>query len=188
VKQGPKLLGIDPGSRVVGFALIGATKPKPRSPRDWAVLDIGVIRATAGLSMPARLGEIHTAVFDLLVEMDPQYVAIERAFHGVNAATAIKLGEARGAILSAFARRNLPIHEITPAEVKRVIAGNGAASKEQVYRALQAIMGFDRGRLPLDASDALAIACASSLTLQPGVGASIVKSENCAKPSCDPVC
>jgi crossover junction endodeoxyribonuclease RuvC len=172
----------------VGFALIGATKQKPRSPKDWAVLDIGVIRTTPGISMPARLGEIHSAVFDLLEEMDPQYVAIERAFHGVNAATAIKLGEARGAILSAFARRNLPIHEITPAEVKRIIAGNGAASKEQVYRALQAIMGFDRGRLPLDASDALAIACASSLALQPGIGTSPNRLESRVKLAYDPVC
>lgn len=162
--QRTKILGIDPGSRVVGFALIGANKSKPLSPRDWSVLDVGVIRTSPELDMPARLGQIHTAVFDLAKEMMPQYVSIERAFHGVNAATALKLGEARGAIIAAFARQSLPVFEITPAEVKRIVAGSGAATKEQVYKALQAIMGFDRGRLPLDASDALAIAFTAALT------------------------
>jgi crossover junction endodeoxyribonuclease RuvC len=163
VTEKPKILGIDPGSRVVGFALIGAVKAKPVSPKDWVVLDVGVIRTSTELSMPARLGQIHGAIFDLLSEMAPQYAAIEKAFHGVNAGTALKLGEARGAIIAAFSRRSVPTLEITPAEVKRIIAGNGAASKEQVYQALQALLGFERGRLPLDASDALAIAYASAL-------------------------
>jgi len=161
----PKILGIDPGSRVVGFALIGALKARPVSPKDWTVLDVGVIRATADLSSTQRLGEIHNALFDLIQEMQPQHIAIEKAFHGVNAATAIKLGEARGAIIAASSRHGLPVHEITPAQVKRIIAGNGAATKEQVYMALQALMGFNRGRLPLDASDALAIAYAASLDI-----------------------
>lgn len=160
----PKILGIDPGSRVVGFSLLGATKVKPLSPKDWVVLDVGVIRASTDLAMPVRLGQIHSAVFDLLSEMRPQYAAIEKAFHGVNAATALKLGEARGAILAAFARHTTPVIEITPAEVKRIIAGNGAATKEQVYQALQTLLRFERGRLPLDASDALAIAFAAALT------------------------
>lgn len=160
----PKILGIDPGSRVVGFALIGALKVKPVSPKDWVVLDVGVIRTSPELPMPSRLGQIHGAIFDLLNEMSPQYAAIEKAFHGVNASTALKLGEARGAIIAAFARHSRPVLEITPAEVKRIIAGNGAASKEQVYKALQALLGFERGRLPLDASDALAIAYASALS------------------------
>jgi crossover junction endodeoxyribonuclease RuvC len=159
----PKILGIDPGSRVVGFALIGAVKAKPLSPKDWVVLDVGVIRTSAELPMPSRLGQIHGAIFDLLTEMSPQYAAIEKAFHGVNAGTALKLGEARGAIIAAFSRHSVPTLEITPAEVKRIIAGSGAASKEQVYQALQALLGFERGRLPLDASDALAIAYASAL-------------------------
>ena len=162
--QMPKILGIDPGTRVLGFALIGATKLQPRSPKDWSVLDVGVMKTSANLSMPLRLGEIHNALFDLIGELQPTMVAIEKAFHGVNAATAIKLGEARGSIIAAVGRHSLPMTEITPAQVKRLVAGHGAATKEQVYQALQALLGFDKGRLPHDASDALAIAFVAGLT------------------------
>jgi crossover junction endodeoxyribonuclease RuvC len=161
--QFPRILGIDPGSRVVGFALIGAKKTIPRVPADWKVLDAGIMRANASLAMPPRLGELHSALYDLIRELEPTSVGIERAFHGVNAQSAIKLGEARGALIAAIGRHSLPVHEVTPAEVKRVVAGHGAASKDQVYRALQALLGFDKGTLPLDASDALAIAFAVSL-------------------------
>ncbi len=136
---------------------------RPLTPKDWAVVDVGVMRASASKDLTARLGEIHAAVFDLITEVSPSLVAIEKAFHGLNAATAIKLGEARGVLIAAILRHQLPLHEVTPAEVKRLIAGHGAANKEQVYRALRSILGFDRGQLPLDASDALAIALAASL-------------------------
>jgi crossover junction endodeoxyribonuclease RuvC len=128
-----------------------------------------VLRASVDLEMPARLGEIHSALYDLAVELAPTSVGIEKAFHGVNSSTAIKLGEARGALISAVARLGLPIAEITPAQVKRLIAGHGAATKEQVYQALQGLMGFNKGRLPHDASDALAIALTVSLSLTPGL-------------------
>ena len=97
-------------------------------------------------------------------ELAPTHVAIEKAFHGINSSTAIKLGEARGALISAIARLGIPISEITPAQVKRLVAGHGAATKEPGYQALQALMGFNKGRLPHDASDALAIALTASLT------------------------
>jgi crossover junction endodeoxyribonuclease RuvC len=165
MSQFPRILGIDPGSRVIGFALMGATKTRPLSPRDWTVLDAGVLKASPTLSFTARLGEIHDALFELTEQLAPTAVAIEKAFHGVNSATAIKLGEARGALIAAVARHKIPLHEITPAEVKRIVAGHGAATKEQVYQALQALLGFNKGRLPHDASDALAIALTASLSL-----------------------
>jgi crossover junction endodeoxyribonuclease RuvC len=111
------------------------------------------------------LGEIHAALHHLIAESVPSLVAIEKAFHGLNAATAIKLGEARGALIAAVLRHQLPLHEVTPAEVKRLIAGHGAADKEQVYRALKSLTGFELGELPLDASDALGIALAASLRI-----------------------
>jgi crossover junction endodeoxyribonuclease RuvC len=160
----PRILGIDPGSRVVGFALIGASKPIPRIPADWKILDAGIMRANANLAMPPRLSELHSTLFDLIGELGPTSVGIEKAFHGVNPQSAIKLGEARGALIAAIGRHGIPVHEVTPAEVKRVVAGHGAATKEQVYQALQALMGFNKGTLPLDASDALAIAFAVSLS------------------------
>ena len=159
----PRILGIDPGSRVVGFALIGGTKAVPRVPADWRVLDAGIMRASASLAMPPRLSELHSTLFELIGEFGPTAVGIEKAFHGINAQSAIKLGEARGALIAAVGRHGLPVHEVTPAEVKRIVAGHGAATKEQVYQALQALMKFNKGALPHDASDALAIAFAVSL-------------------------
>ncbi len=159
----PKIMGIDPGSRVIGFSLLAAKKANPLGPRDWIVEDVGVIKVAPLAAMSARLGEVHAGIFELIQDLAPTEVAIEKAFYGINASTAIKLGEARGAILSAVARAGLPVTEITPAEVKRCVAGNGSADKEQVYLALKSILGFDRGSLPLDASDALAIALTASI-------------------------
>ncbi len=159
----PRILGIDPGTRVIGFALIEAVKIRPLGPKDWSIVDIGVMRASTGLDLTNRLGEIHAGLHHLISETSPRLVAIEKAFHGLNAATAIKLGEARGALIAAILRHQLPVHEVTPAEVKRLIAGHGAAEKEQVYRALKSLTGFELGELPLDASDALGIALAASL-------------------------
>ena len=154
----PRILGIDPGSRVIGFAVLEAKKIVPRSPMDWVVVDVGVVRMSTNLSMLDRICEIHDTFYDLIHELKPTIVGIEKAFHGVNSASALKLSEARGALISAVGRHKISITEITPAEVKRIVAGSGAASKEQVYQALQVILGFNKGRLPLDASDALAIA------------------------------
>jgi crossover junction endodeoxyribonuclease RuvC len=162
----PVILGIDPGSRVVGFGILRAKVRRPRMPRDFEVIDAGVIKANADLSLPERLGLIHEAVHGLAAEISPTHCAIEKAFHGANAATAIKLGEARGAILAAARRHKLTIFEITPAEVKRTIACKGNATKEDVCHAVSNLLGFDRGKLPFDASDAVAIALACGLNLR----------------------
>lgn len=167
----PVIIGIDPGSRVVGFAILRAKVAKPRMPRDFVVVDAGVIKTNVDLSMPERLGHIHDAVHGLTAELSPTHCAIEKAFYGVNASSALKLGEARGAIVAAVRRHGLAVFEITPAEVKRTIACAGAASKEDVCRAVTALLGFDRGKLPFDATDAVAIALACGLNLNYSVAA-----------------
>ena len=163
----PRILGIDPGSRVIGFAVMDAKKLVPRSPKDWIVADAGVVRASTNLAMHERIFEIHDAFYGLISEIQPTLVGIEKVFQGVNPSSTIKLSEARGALISAVGRHKVPVREITPAEVKRIVAGNGAATKVQVYQALQAIMGFNKGSLPFDASDAMGIAFACSLGLKP---------------------
>lgn len=161
----PRILGIDPGSRVVGFAVLESIKEYPHGPRDWIVLDAGVIRAPLTLSSAERLAAIHETIFDLISQLRPHHASIERTFHGINAASGIKLGEARGAIIAAFGRHSLPVMEYSPTVVKRTVGGSGAATKEQVADALRSLMGFQRGRLPLDATDALAIALTGALNL-----------------------
>lgn len=160
-----RVLGVDPGSRVVGFAVLEAKKDIPVSPRDWMVLDAGVLRASPDLSIPERLALLHEAMFDLLAGLQPTHAAVERTFHGVNPASVIKLGEARGALIAAIGRGGIPVSEFTPTQIKRAIGGSGAATKEQLAAALRSLLGFSRGQLPLDASDAVAIALTGCLHL-----------------------
>ena len=154
------ILGIDPGSRVAGF---GCVELRPGSfPKCIKVVTAGVIKADLKLSMPERLGQVHESVYDLIGQFEPKIIAIEKAFAYENISTAIKLGEARGAIMAAAYRGGGGGVEATPAEVKQLIAGNGRASKEQVSMALKALLNFDRGKMPHDASDALALAMFAS--------------------------
>ena len=158
-----RILGIDPGSRIVGFGFLVARTERPLSPRDFRVADAGVLRAPLDLPIHARLGLLHATLFDLIGDLKPDVCVIEKAFCGANAATAIKLGEARGALLAAVSRHDVPVFEITPAEVKRIIAGGGAMRKEAVATAVEALLEFRRGDLPHDASDAVAIALTHGL-------------------------
>ena len=162
---GTRVLGIDPGSRVVGFACLSSTKNRTSHPRDFSILDAGVIRVDTDLSLPERLGAIHETVYEIAQRLQPTICVVEKAFFGVNAASALKLGEARGAMVSALIRCGVQVCEITPAEVKRVIAGGGAADKEQVSRAVELLLGFKRGKLPYDVTDAMAIALTHGLSL-----------------------
>ena len=107
--------------------------------------------------LPQRLGEIFAGISAVLDEWSPQEVAIEQVFVARNAASALKLGQARGAAISAIVVRALPVFEYTPAAVKQGLVGNGRAEKEQVLHMIRVILGL-QGTLTLDQSDALAIA------------------------------
>jgi crossover junction endodeoxyribonuclease RuvC len=163
MKRLQRIIGIDPGSRVVGFAVIEAKILCPRTPRDYRVIEAGVMQAKLQQTLPERLGALHDALYSLIVDIEPDVCTIEKAFYGVNASSALKLGEARGALIAAIRRFGSPIYEITPAQVKRLVGGHGAASKDDVAHGLKALLGFNRGALPADASDAVAVALASTM-------------------------
>jgi crossover junction endodeoxyribonuclease RuvC len=145
-----RVLGIDPGSRVTGYGLIESDGVRSRH------LHSGCIRTASG-EFPQRLGEIFAGISAVLDEWSPQEVAIEQVFVARNAASALKLGQARGAAISAIVVRALPVFEYTPAAVKQGLVGNGRAEKEQVLHMIRVILGL-QGTLTLDQSDALAIA------------------------------
>lgn len=145
-----RVLGIDPGSRVTGF---GVVEGDARSAR---YLASGCIRASGSLLAP-RLRTVFEGIETLLAEFTPDWVAVESVFVRRNVATALKLGQARGAALTAVARGNAQVAEYPPARIKHAIAGSGRASKEQVQ-----FMVVQRLRLAAapqaDAADALAAA------------------------------
>ncbi len=159
-----KILGIDPGSRVAGFGLLQSRTRSPVVPRDFRILEAGVIRLDVASHLSDRLGHLHDAIAGMIAEATPTICVIEKAFCGVNASSALKLGEVRGAVISAVRRQGVPVAEITPAQVKMLIAGRGQASKQEVCSAIESCLQFSRGRLPHDATDALAIALAYGIS------------------------
>ena len=145
-----RILGIDPGSRITGYGVIETDGVRSRH------LGSGRIRTISG-AFPDRLGEIFSGLREVLAEWQPQEVAIEQVFVSRNASSALKLGQARGAAISAVVTLELPVFEYTPAAVKQGLVGNGRAEKEQVQHMVRVILGM-QGKMTLDESDALAIA------------------------------
>jgi len=146
------ILGIDPGTAMLGYGLVERTGPRLRA------VDYGVITTSSQLPLPARLEAIYLAVTDLIELHAPSIVGVERLFFSKNVQTAFAVGQARGVVLLAAAMHDLEIREATPNEVKVATAGHGSAAKEQVQRMVQAILGLAELPTPDDAADALAIA------------------------------
>ncbi len=145
-----RILGIDPGSRVTGFGIIDSDGSRSRH------VASGCVR-TAGDDLPARLGEIYRELHAVIAAHGPQQVAVEQVFMARNASAALKLGQARGAAIVAAVEHRLPVYEYSAREVKQALVGKGSAEKEQVQYMVQLLLGL-QGKMPLDESDALAIA------------------------------
>lgn len=144
-----RILGLDPGSLCTGYAVVET------GPRVTYMVS-GSIRAR-GASLPERLQEIFAGVDKLASEFRPDEVAIERVFMHRNADSALKLGQARGAALSATFAVRPRVFEYAPREVKLAVVGTGGAQKEQVQLMVRRLLNLT-GPIGADAADALAIA------------------------------
>jgi crossover junction endodeoxyribonuclease RuvC len=147
-----RILGVDPGTRVVGYGLIDC-RPGDRP----AYVECGVIRLEETAPMPERLKDLAAAIGEIIEEFTPRILSLEAAFHGKNAASALKLGQARGAVMVVAAARGLQVAEYPPAHVKRAVVGHGRASKDDVQARVQLLFGLARPPTA-DAADALAVA------------------------------
>ncbi len=146
-----RILGIDPGTRYFGYGVI------ERLPsRRVRYIECGVIEPRRGDELASRLAEISEGLREVIAELQPEVVAVEGVFHGVNARSALQLGHSRGVALATAGAHALRVHEYAPATVKRAVAGNGAATKDQVQAMVLALCGLRRAPR-LDASDALAV-------------------------------
>lgn len=150
----PIVLGIDPGTRVLGY---GALVIAPEGPR---LLACGVLVPNARAAVPTRLAEIQIALERLLAVLRPGVLAIEKAFHSKNVQAAFRIGESRGVVLAAAARAGIEIRELAPAAAKKAVLGHGGASKEQIARMVAHLLGSGPLDVPTDATDALALAFA----------------------------
>jgi crossover junction endodeoxyribonuclease RuvC len=155
-----RIIGIDPGSNVTGYGLIESNGKESRH------LASGFIRVQ-GDALPDKLGMIFREVSALIQEHQPDQMAIENVFVSKNAASALKLGQARGAAICAGMDAGLSVAEYSPREVKLAIVGTGGADKTQVQHMVRMLLGF-REPLQADRADALAIAlCHAHTTLVP---------------------
>ncbi|MDD9889326.1 MAG: crossover junction endodeoxyribonuclease RuvC [Gammaproteobacteria bacterium] len=144
------ILGIDPGSRVTGYGLINSVGNKIE------YIDAGCIR-TPSAPLPDRLKSIFHGLCAVIEQHGPQQAAIEEVFMGRNAASALKLGQARGSAMTACLSHDLPVEEYSARKVKQAVVGAGAADKAQVQHMVKALLSIS-DNIAEDAADALAVA------------------------------
>ncbi|PWJ34095.1 crossover junction endodeoxyribonuclease RuvC [Sediminitomix flava] len=153
VKKDRIILGIDPGTNVMGYGVILIQKNKPK------LLQYGVIHLQKYGDHYTKLQKIYKRVASIIEEFEPDEVALEAPFFGQNVQSMLKLGRAQGVAMSAALNKGIPITEYAPKKVKQAVTGSGLASKEQVARMLENILGFKlREKEMLDATDALGVA------------------------------
>ena len=138
------ILGIDPAIRTTGYGVIRADNPA-----SFTILDCGVIANSARLPHTECLRRLAGGIRELIDSFHPDCASIEEPFLGKNASTAIILGMARGAILTALAERQIPVYAYSPRSAKRSAVGNGGATKEQVARIMAVELGIEIEQIPL---------------------------------------
>lgn len=148
------ILGIDPGTTVMGYGLIRVNGNK------CELIAMGVLELKKYIDHYHKLQKIFSRTLSLIDEFKPDMLAIEAPFFGKNIQSMLKLGRAQGAAISAALYRDLPIYEYAPLKIKMAITGNGQASKEQVADMLQRMLHFSKEDMPtfMDATDGLAAA------------------------------
>ena len=155
-----RILGIDPGLRIAGYGCVEFSPPSP-TPKP---VEAGAIKLKQGKSTSSRLNTLFENITEVIQDVKPDIIAVETVFtHKERVSTATILGYARGVILLAGEQAALELVEITPAEIKKSVTGNGRATKEQVQHSVQNILRLSETPSPADVADALAIAITAGL-------------------------
>ena len=157
-KKSSVILGIDPGTIIMGYGLIKVTG------NQISLLEMGVLQpgkvspGSGGSDSYKKLQLIFNTVSGLITKYQPDSFAIEAPFFGKNVQSMLKLGRAQGVAIAAAMRHGLDVTEYSPKKVKQSVTGNGNAAKEQVKKMLQQILSFTEDPKHYDATDALAVA------------------------------
>ncbi|MFT3846760.1 MAG: crossover junction endodeoxyribonuclease RuvC [Lacibacter sp.] len=146
------ILGIDPGTVVMGYGLIGIKQNKPQ------LIEMDVLKLTKYKDVYIRLQLIHEKVDEIIKKHQPTEFAIEAPFFGKNVQSMLKLGRAQGVAIATAMSNGLSVTEYSPKKVKQSITGNGNADKEQVWKMLQHQLHFKAKPAYYDATDAIAVA------------------------------
>ena len=158
-----RVLGIDPGLRLTGYACLEDGTPSERAllaGGTCAIIEAGVFRLSrVGRSLSDRLAELDRDIREAIDRLRPEVVAVEALFaHYKHPATAILMGHGRGVVLLAIKSAGLELVELKPAEVKKSMTGYGQATKSQMQQAVQGAFGLESAPEPADVADAIAIA------------------------------
>lgn len=151
IRDGIKILGIDPGLQATGYGLIERKNGKP------VHLLHGEIKGSKRCKFSKSLLHIYQELMVLIREQKPHALAVEDVFYGKNIKSLVKQAQVRGVIILTGSSEDLPVFEYSPLEVKSAVVGYGRAEKQQVQKMVQAILSL-KETAPPDASDALAIA------------------------------
>ncbi len=176
IKKKPEIeriiLGIDPGTNVMGYGVLRVLGNKAE------MMAMGVVELAKVGDMYMRLGRIFERVTGIIDSFHPDEMAIEAPFFGKNVQSMLKLGRAQGVAIAAAIERQVPIHEYEPTKIKVAITGNGSASKQQVAGMLQRILNISEEdmKVQFDATDALGAAYCHFLQLGRPVSAGGAKS------------
>ena len=154
-----RILGIDPGTGILGFGVIDAPGPGKAT-----LVDGGVIKTPVKQEDYLRLKTIYNELTEIIKEHKPDVMSVEKLFFAQNVTTAMSVSQARGVVLLAGVKNNLTIFEYTPLQIKQALAGYGRADKKQIQEMVRVILGLDRVPKPDDCADALAAAICHSMT------------------------
>lgn len=147
-----RILGIDPGTGILGFGIIEASKGK------FQLVDGGVIRTPVKEDDAVRLLTIYEELTDIIASMNPTVMSVEKLFFARNVTTAMTVAQARGVVLLCGMQAGMEIHEYTPMQIKLAITGYGKADKKQMQEMVRVILGLESVPKPDDAADAIAAA------------------------------
>jgi crossover junction endodeoxyribonuclease RuvC len=147
-----KILGIDPGTVVMGWGVVEGED------NELALVDFGAITVNEKSPMSERLNRLYTELLKIVHQYKPDCLAVEQPFVAKNVRTAIAIGRAQAIALLAAANQKIPAFEYTPAKVKQRVANYGAGSKEQIQEMVRLQLGLAEIPQPNDAADALAVA------------------------------
>ena len=147
-----RIIGIDPGTGILGFGVIETDGPKPQ------LVDAGVIRTPVHEDDAVRLQTIYEELTDIIVQTKPTVMSVEKLFFARNVTTAMTVAQARGVVLLCGKQAGLALFEYTPMQIKQAITGYGKADKKQIQEMVRVLLGLQDIPRPDDAADALAAA------------------------------
>jgi crossover junction endodeoxyribonuclease RuvC len=153
-----RILGIDPGTGILGFGIIESARGKVQ------LVDAGVIRTPVKEDDAVRLLTIYEELTDIIAATNPTIMSVEKLFFAQNVTTAMTVSQARGVVLLCGQQVGLQIFEYTPLQIKQAVTGYGRAEKKQVQEMVRVILQLDEVPKPDDCADALAAAITHSMT------------------------